>query len=126
MARAAYEAALKYARERIAFGQPIFDHQAVQFRLADMATQLEAARQLIHQRRSAEGCRAAVSEAGCDGEAIVRPKWPSGSAPMRSRSTAATATSATFRSNGSTANVRVCQIYEGTSDIQRILIARNL
>jgi alkylation response protein AidB-like acyl-CoA dehydrogenase len=48
MARAAYDAALKYARERVAFGQPIFDHQAVQFRLADMATQLEAARQLSH------------------------------------------------------------------------------
>nr|MBA3477611.1 acyl-CoA dehydrogenase family protein [Lautropia sp.] len=47
MARAAFEAALKYAREREAFGQPIFNHQAVQFRLADMATQIEAARHLI-------------------------------------------------------------------------------
>src|SRR5512144_823087 len=52
MARAAYEAALKYARERVAFGQPIFEHQAVQFRLAEMATKIEAARQLIHHAAS--------------------------------------------------------------------------
>ena len=47
MARSAFEAALAYAKERESFGQPIFEHQAVQFRLADMATQIEAARQLI-------------------------------------------------------------------------------
>ena len=47
MARAAFEAALAYAKERIAFGKPIFEHQAVQFRLADMATQIEVARQMI-------------------------------------------------------------------------------
>ncbi|MFN6998211.1 MAG: acyl-CoA dehydrogenase family protein, partial [Aquincola tertiaricarbonis] len=47
MARAAFEAALAYSKDRVAFGQPIFEHQAVQFRLADMATQIEAARQLI-------------------------------------------------------------------------------
>ena len=47
MARAAFEAALRYSKERVAFGVPIFEHQAVQFRLAEMATQIEAARQLI-------------------------------------------------------------------------------
>ncbi|HQV16610.1 MAG TPA: acyl-CoA dehydrogenase family protein, partial [Denitromonas sp.] len=47
MARAALEAAVKYAHERETFGKPIFEHQAVNFRLADMATQLEAARQLV-------------------------------------------------------------------------------
>ncbi|MFM2287151.1 MAG: hypothetical protein RL684_294, partial [Pseudomonadota bacterium] len=47
MARAAFEAALRYSKERVAFGVPIFEHQAVQFRLAEMAMQLEAARQLI-------------------------------------------------------------------------------
>ena len=47
MARAAFEAALRYSKERVAFGTPIFNHQALQFRLADMATQIEAARQLI-------------------------------------------------------------------------------
>src|ERR1051326_579659 len=47
MARAAYEAALAYAKERVAFGRPIIEHQAVAFRLADMATQIEVARQMI-------------------------------------------------------------------------------
>src|SRR5574337_758989 len=47
MARAALEAAITYARERTAFGQPIVQHQAVNFRLANMATQIEAARQLV-------------------------------------------------------------------------------
>jgi alkylation response protein AidB-like acyl-CoA dehydrogenase len=47
MARAAYEAALAYARERTSFGKPLIEHQAVAFRLADMATSLEAARQLV-------------------------------------------------------------------------------
>ena len=47
MARAAYEIALAYAQERRSFGKTIIEHQAVAFRLADMATQLEAARQLV-------------------------------------------------------------------------------
>ena len=58
MARAAFEAALAYAQERVSFGKPIFEHQAVQFRLADMATQIEAARQLVIARGGAEGRRA--------------------------------------------------------------------
>jgi alkylation response protein AidB-like acyl-CoA dehydrogenase len=48
MARAAFEAALRYAKERVAFGKPIFEHQALQFRLAEMATQIEVARQMVH------------------------------------------------------------------------------
>ncbi len=70
MARAAYEAALKYAKERVAFGKPIYEHQAVQFRLADMATQLEAARQLIHHAARLKDAGAAVPEGGRDGEAV--------------------------------------------------------
>jgi alkylation response protein AidB-like acyl-CoA dehydrogenase len=46
MARAAFEAALAYAKDRQSFDKPLFDHQAVQFRLADMATQIEVARQM--------------------------------------------------------------------------------
>ncbi|HRZ63129.1 MAG TPA: acyl-CoA dehydrogenase family protein, partial [Rubrivivax sp.] len=52
MARAAFDAALAYSKERQAFGQPIFNHQALQFKLAEMATQIEAARQLIHHAAS--------------------------------------------------------------------------
>ena len=52
MARAAFEAALTYSKDRVAFGKPIFEHQALQFRLADMATPVEAARQLTHHAAS--------------------------------------------------------------------------
>jgi butyryl-CoA dehydrogenase len=125
MARAAYEAALNYARERVAFGQPIFDHQAVQFRLADMATQIEAARHLIHHA-------AALKDAGepCLKQAAM--------AKLFASEMAERVCSDAIQIHGGYGyvsdfpveriyrDVRVCQIYEGTSDIQRILIARNL
>jgi alkylation response protein AidB-like acyl-CoA dehydrogenase len=125
MARAAYEAALNYARERVAFGQPIFQHQAVQFRLADMATQIEAARQLIHHA-------AALKDAGqpCLKQAAM--------AKLFASEMAERVCSDAIQIHGGYGyvsdfpveriyrDVRVCQIYEGTSDIQRILIARNL
>ena len=70
MARAAFEVALAYAKERIAFGQPIFEHQAVQFRLAEMATQIEAARQLIHHAASLKDAgRPCLKEAAMGKEA---------------------------------------------------------
>ncbi len=125
MARAAYEAALKYAKEREAFGKPIFEHQAVQFRLADMATQLEAARQLIHHA-------AALKDAGqpCLREAAM--------AKLFATEMAERVCSDAIQVHGGYGyvadfpveriyrDVRVCQIYEGTSDIQRMLIARHL
>jgi butyryl-CoA dehydrogenase len=125
MARAAYEAALKYARERVAFGQPIFNHQAVQFRLADMATQIEAARQLILHAAS-------LKDAGlpCLKQAAM--------AKLFASEMAERVCSDAIQIHGGYGyvsdfpveriyrDVRVCQIYEGTSDIQRILIARSL
>ena len=125
MARAAYEAALRYARERVAFGKPIFEHQAVQFRLADMATQLEAARQLIHHA-------ARLKDAGqpCLKEAAMAKLFASEMAE-RVCSDAIQVHGgygyvADFPVERIYRDVRVCQIYEGTSDIQRILIARGL
>jgi hypothetical protein len=125
MARAAFETALKYARERIAFGVPIFDHQAVQFRLADMATQLEAARQLIHHA-------AQLKDAGqpCLKQAAMAKLFASEMAE-RVCSDAIQIFGGygyvnDFPVERIYRDVRVCQIYEGTSDIQRILIARAL
>ena len=108
------------------FGKPIFEHQAVQFRLADMATQIEAARQLIHHAAS-------LKDAGqpCLKEAAMAKLFASEMAERvcsatRSRSSAATATSSDFPVERIYRDVRVCQIYEGTSDVQKILIARAL
>ena len=125
MARAAFDAALAYARERESFGQRTFDHQAVQFRFAEMATQLEAARQLVWHAAS-------LKDAGlpCLTEAAMAKLFASEAAER--------ICSAALQSFGGYGyvtdfpveriyrDVRVCQIYEGTSDIQKILIARGL
>jgi butyryl-CoA dehydrogenase len=125
MARAAFEAALAYAKERIAFGVPIFEHQAVQFRLADMATRIEAARQLILHA-------AALKDAGrpCLKEAAMAKLFASEIAE-RVCSDAIQVHGgygyvADFPVERIYRDVRVCQIYEGTSDIQRLLIGRAL
>ena len=125
MARAALEAALRYAKERVAFGQPIFEHQAVNFRLADMATGIEAARQLIRHA-------AALKDAGrpCLKEAAMAKLFASGMAE-RVCSDAIQVHGgygyvADYPVERIWRDVRVCQIYEGTSDIQRILIGRAL
>jgi len=125
MARAAFEAALRYAKEREAFGQPIFEHQAVQFRLADMATRIEAARQLILHAAS-------LKDAGrpCLKQAAMAKLFASEMAE-RVCSDAIQIHGgygylADFPVERIYRDVRVAQIYEGTSDIQRILIGRAL
>ncbi|MFN3565158.1 MAG: acyl-CoA dehydrogenase family protein [Burkholderiaceae bacterium] len=125
MARAAFEAALKYAKERTAFGKPIFEHQAVNFRLADMATQIEAARSLVLHA-------AALRDAGqpCLKEAAMAKLFASEMAE-RVCSDAIQIHGgygyvADFPVERIYRDVRVTQIYEGTSDIQRMLIGRAL
>lgn len=125
MARAAYEHALAYARERITFGKPIIEHQAVGFRLADMATQIAAARHMVLHA-------AALREAGkpCLTEASMAKLFASEMAEK-----ICSAAIQILGGNGYLSDypveriyrdVRVCQIYEGTSDVQRIVIARGL
>lgn len=123
MARAAMDAAVKYAREREAFGVPLTDHQAVAFRLADMATQVEAARQLVLHA-------ATLKDAGqpCLKEASM--------AKLFASTMAERVCSDAIQIHGGYGyvsdfpveriyrDVRVCQIYEGASDIQRLVIAR--
>jgi butyryl-CoA dehydrogenase len=125
MARAAYEAALAYAREREAFGKPIIEQQAVAFRLADMATQIAAARGLVLDA-------AARRDAGepCIKEASMAKLFASEMAE-RVASDAIQIHGgygyvADFPVERIYRDVRVCQIYEGTSDIQRVVIAREI
>ena len=125
MAQAAFEAARDYARERKAFGKPIADHQAVAFRLADMATQIEAARQLVwHAASLREAQMPCLSEASM--------------AKLFASEMAERVCSDAIQIHGGYGymtdypveriyrDVRICQIYEGTSDVQRMVIARNL
>ncbi|WP_062220642.1 acyl-CoA dehydrogenase family protein [Aureimonas sp. D3] len=125
MARAAFEAATSYAKERRSFGKPILEHQGVGFRLADMATEIEAARQLtLHA--------AALKEAGrpCLQEASM--------AKLYASEMAERVCSAAIQVHGGYGyladypveriyrDARICQIYEGTSEVQRLVIARAL
>ncbi len=125
MARAAFVAALAYSKDRSSFGQPIFQHQAVQFKLADMATQIEVARQMIHHA-------AALKDAGrpCLKEAAMAKLFAS---EMAER--VCSDAIQVFGGYGYVSDfpveriyrdVRVCQIYEGTSEVQKILIGRAL
>ncbi|HET6222750.1 MAG TPA: acyl-CoA dehydrogenase family protein, partial [Dongiaceae bacterium] len=125
MARAAFEAALAYARERKTFGTAIINHQAVAFRLADMATQIEAARGLVLQA-------AALRQAGqpCLKEAAMAKLFASEMAE-RVCSDALQIHGgygylADFAVERIYRDVRICKIYEGTSDIQRLVISREL
>lgn len=125
MARAAFECALQYSKERESFGQPIFHHQAVGFRLADCATQIEAARQLIWHAAS-------LRDAGlpCLKEAAMAKLFASEMAERVCSAAIQTlggyGVVSDFPVERIYRDVRVCQIYEGTSDVQKILIQRAL
>lgn len=125
MATAALDYALAYAHEREQFGRPIFEHQAVGFRLADLATRLEAARQLVlHAARLRDSAQPCLKEACM--------------AKLFASETAEAICSGAIQTLGGYGylrdypveriyrDVRVCQIYEGTSDVQRLLISRHL
>jgi alkylation response protein AidB-like acyl-CoA dehydrogenase len=123
MARAAFEAAVNYAREREAFGVPIIQHQAVLFRLADMATQIEAARQMVWHAAS-------LRDAGrpCLKEASMAKLFASEMAERVCSDAiqihGGYGYSTDFPVERIYRDVRVTQIYEGASDIQRLVIGR--
>jgi alkylation response protein AidB-like acyl-CoA dehydrogenase len=125
MARSALDAALAYAQERKQFGKPIFEHQAVAFRLADMATKVEVAEQMVlHAASLRDAGRPCLKEASM--------------AKLFASEMAEKVCSDAIQTHGGYGyladypveriyrDVRVCQIYEGTSDIQRLVIARAL
>jgi hypothetical protein len=125
VARAAHDAALAYARERQAFGKPILEHQAIAFRLADMATQIEVARQMCHHvaRLKTEGVR-------CVKEASMAKLFAS---EMSERVCSAAIQVhggygyiADFPVEKYYRDARVFQIYDGTNEVQKILISREL
>ncbi|WP_420143067.1 acyl-CoA dehydrogenase family protein [Sphingobium sp.] len=125
MARAALDIAIDYAKDRRSFGKAIIDHQAVGFRLADLATRLEAARQLVlHAARTKD------SGAPCLAEASMAKLFASEAAEAIVSGAMQTLGGYGYLEEYGVAkiyrDVRVCQIYEGTSDIQRMVIARNL
>jgi butyryl-CoA dehydrogenase len=125
MARAAYEHAVAYAKERESFGKPIIAHQAVIFRLAEMRTEIEAARQLTHH-----AARLRDAGAPCLSEAAM--------AKLFASEMAEKVCSDAIQVHGGYGylqdfpveriyrDVRVTKIYEGTSDIQKLIIGRDI
>jgi alkylation response protein AidB-like acyl-CoA dehydrogenase len=125
IASGAYELALAYARERVAFGHKLIDHQAIQFKLADMATKIDAARLLVHQAAwLKDQKRDFVKEAAM--------------AKLYASQIAQEVTTEAVQIHGGYGYVReyhverlmrdakITQIYEGTSEIQRLVISREI
>jgi butyryl-CoA dehydrogenase len=125
MARSAFDCAVEYAKSRETFGSPIINHQAVAFRLADMATQLEAARALVLTA-------ARLKDAGepCLKEASMAKLFASEMAERVCSDAIQVHGGYGYVSDFPVEriyrDVRVCQIYEGTSDVQKIVISRAL
>ncbi|QQS53057.1 MAG: acyl-CoA dehydrogenase [Candidatus Competibacteraceae bacterium] len=123
MARAAFEAAVGYAREREAFGVPIVQHQAVLFRLADMATQIEAARQMIwHAASLRDANRPCLKEASM--AKLFASEMAERVCSDAIQIHGGYGYSTDFPVERIYRDVRVTQIYEGASDIQRLVIGR--
>jgi alkylation response protein AidB-like acyl-CoA dehydrogenase len=123
IARAAFEAAAAYANERKQFGKPIAEFQGVQFKLADMATRITAARSMLHETATAK-----ASGADVDAQASMCKLFAS--------ETAMWVTTQAIQVFGGYGYVKeypvekyfrdakVTEIYEGTSEVQRIVIGR--
>ena len=125
MARAAFEAAVRYAKERVTFGQPIIEHQAVNFRLADMNTLLDAARLMVWRA-------AQLKDAGkpCLKEASMAKMFASEAAEKIASDAiqihGGVGYTSDFPVERIYRDVRICQIYEGANDIQRLVIGRTI
>ena len=124
IARAAYEYSLDYAKERVQFGRPIIENQAIAFKLADMKTEIDAARLLVWRA----SWMAATGKPFENGEGSMS-KLKAGETAVRvterrSRSSAATATCASTPVERWHRDAKIYTIFEGTSEIQRLVIAR--
>ena len=125
MAQGAYEAALAYARERRQFGKPIAEFQAIQFKLADMATEIDAARLLTYRaaKLADQGCR--VTREG------AMAKLFAGEVAVRVANEAVQIHGGygfikDYPAEKYYRDVKLCTIGEGTSEIQRMVIAREI
>lgn len=125
IAQGAYELALKYAQERVAFGKPIFNHQAIAFKLADMHVKTTAARLLVHKAAAEKDEGKDIAHSGA-------------MAKLYASEVALEVANEAVQIHGGNGYVseyhvermmrdaKITQIYEGTSEIQRIVISRGL
>lgn len=125
MARAAFEAALAYAQDRESMGKRLIDHQAVAFRLADMATRVEAGRQMVLHAASIKDAGLPALQAASMAK-LFASEMAEKVASDAIQTFGGYGYSRDFPVERIWRDVRATQIYEGTSDIQRMVIARSL
>ncbi|MFQ3623429.1 MAG: acyl-CoA dehydrogenase family protein [Acetobacteraceae bacterium] len=125
MARAALEHAIAYAKDRIAFGRPIIENQAVQFRLVEAKTRLEAARQLVHLACRKKDAGEPALEAACMAK-LFASEVAEEVCSVAIQTLGGYGYLADYPVERIYRDVRVCQIYEGTSDIQKLILGRML
>jgi len=125
IAQAAYDVAREYAKERMSFGKPIAEHQAIQFKLADMSTEIDAARLLVYRAAWLKEQGEPHTEAGAKAKLFA--------SEMATRQTSAAIQilggygyTKEFPVERYYRDAKVTEIYEGTSEIQRIVIARQI
>ena len=126
LAQGAYDLAYAYAQEREQFGKPIASFQAVRFKLADMATEIEAGRALVYKAAWLKDQGRDVRPRGGDGEALHRRALRRASPAPRSSSTAASATWRSAPISRLYRDQKILEIGEGTNEVQRMVIARLL
>ena len=133
MAQGAYEASVRYAKQRKQFGKAIGEFQAIQFKLADMATEIEAARLLTYQaawladqRLVRRNDDARDSRANRAWRNFTPERWRCAWRTKPCRFMAATDSSRIIRRKNIYRDVKLCTIGEGTSEIQRLVIARQI
>lgn len=125
IAQGAYERALKYSKERIAFGKPIFDHQAIQFKLAEMAIEIESARLLVHRAAWLKDNQREYATAA----AIA--KYAAAEMAMKQTTEAVQIHGGygyvrEYHVERMMRDAKITQIYEGISEIQQMVISRDL
>ncbi|HEV3030071.1 MAG TPA: acyl-CoA dehydrogenase [Polyangia bacterium] len=125
IARAAFEDAVRYAQERKTFGQPIAQHQAIQFKLADMSTEIEAARLLLWRAAAKKDTGARYTR-----EAAMAKLFASEVANRAAKEAVQVFGGygylADFPAERHFRDAKITEIYEGTSEIQRLVIASSL
>jgi alkylation response protein AidB-like acyl-CoA dehydrogenase len=125
MTRAAFEIALAYSRDRTSFGKPLFEHQAVQFKLAEMSAIIDVARQMVwHAAVLRDAGRPCIQQAAT--AKLFASEMAESVASEAIQVLGGYGYTMDFEVERIYRDVRVCRIYEGTSEVQKMLIARSL
>ena len=126
IAQAAYDVARAYAKERHAFGRAIGEFQAIQHKLADMATEIDAARLLVYRAAWLKRAAASRTPRRARRRSCSRPRWRAGRPREAIQILGGYGYTKEFPVERYYRDAKITEIYEGTSEIQRLVIARSI